>query len=55
MTLEEFILESKRDVDRFREMWADSAKADPVAFPDDMNPGDWFDQFMMFISGGGDE
>ena len=50
MTLDEFVAESHADIDRFKANWLKKQKADPEIWPAAMNPGDWFDQFMIAIS-----
>lgn len=55
MTLDEFVKESHEDIERFLKMWRDGQKENHEMFPDTMNPGDWFDQFMGFVSGNGEQ
>jgi hypothetical protein len=50
MNLEEFIQESKNDIERFEKFWKEQQALTPEHFPPSMPPGDWFDQFMQFIS-----
>lgn len=52
MSLDEFITESRQDVERFRLHWLKQHDAKPEHFPTEMNPGDWFDQFITFLSNG---
>lgn len=47
MTLEEFLTEARGDVERFKTMWL---KGDPALYPRDMAPGDWYDQFLAFVT-----
>ena len=49
MTLEQFIGECRDDVDRFKAMWDANQTKQPEAFPGQMNEGDWFDQYLIFL------
>lgn len=45
MTLDEFILESKSDIQRFEEYWLNS---DRETFPLELDNCDWYEQFLSF-------
>ena len=38
------------DVQAFRDEWKRSHAADPGNYPASLPAGDWWDQFMMFVS-----
>ena len=49
MTLEEFIKECHKDIDDFEASWLDESDDAPKNFPMEMEPGDWWEQFVAFI------
>lgn len=52
MTLEEFIAEMKKDIDKFEVNWRKQNVAKPEHWPMEMNEGDWYEQFLMFEASG---
>lgn len=51
MTLDEFIADARGDLERFRAMWRDGqSKPEDGNFPEELSPGEWFDQLLMFVS-----
>lgn len=50
MHLADFIRESRDDVQRFEAWWLEQSRVQPAHFPLELNPGDWFDQFLHFLS-----
>lgn len=41
------------DIDRFHDYWrSQQAKESEETFPDNMEPGDWYDQWLGFIDSG---
>jgi hypothetical protein len=55
MTLNDFCLESHNDVARFLAYWCTEHAKDPEGFPMDMPPGEWYEQFMTFLSLGNED
>lgn len=51
-TLDEFVAECLSDVDRFKTMWEAEGKKNPEHFPATLSQGDWFEQFLTFITNG---
>lgn len=50
MRLEDFVKELREDVLRFERYWVQRNKKVPINFPMQMRSGDWFEQFMSFIT-----
>jgi hypothetical protein len=50
MTLDEFIKSMKQDLDAFRANWKEQQSEVPEHFPNDLDEGDWYDQFLTFES-----
>ena len=50
MNLKQFKHEMLDDFDRFEKFWLENQKTNKEHFPEEMGDGDWFDQFMSFIS-----
>ena len=50
MRLEDFVKELREDVLRFERMWVRENKKTPKQYPMQMRSGDWFEQFMSFIT-----
>lgn len=48
--LEDFVKELREDVLRFERMWVRKHKKTPKQYPMKMGSGDWFEQFMVFIT-----
>jgi hypothetical protein len=44
-----FLVEMRSDVDRFEADWLAKNKAEPENYPLRLEPGDWMEQFMVFI------
>jgi hypothetical protein len=51
VNLAEFIASMHKDVESFKAMWESGAAESAEQFPNEMEEGDWFDQFMLFESG----
>jgi len=49
-TLDEFVAEMQKDVERFRANWVENHGKTPKQWPMTMRAGDWYDQFLMFLS-----
>ncbi len=49
MEMNDFIKESKNDVLRFEKYWNENHKTQPEYFPLNMEPADWFEQFLIFL------
>lgn len=49
MTLDEFVAETMEDVDRFKRDWTAHRDVSPDQWPESMSPGDWFEQFLVFL------
>lgn len=50
MTLQEFLDESREDIDRFNTHWRENALKEPDKWPLEMDAGDWFEQFIAFVT-----
>ncbi len=50
MTLNEFIDETKHDIERFKEFWLLNRVTDKDGFPDSLDAGEWYEQFLMWCS-----
>lgn len=48
--LEDFIIEMHSDVERFKKMWEEGVLNEPQNYPIEMNNGDWYEQFIAFMS-----
>lgn len=56
MTLDEFIAETIKDAEHFRAFWRSNQDGELTEhFPDDMPPGEWFEQFLAWVTGEGGE
>lgn len=55
MTRDEFAAEAHAALDRFIAKSRKAAEADPGAWPDDMSPGEWWEQFITDDDDGGAE
>lgn len=51
MDLVEFIRVMHEDVNNFQKYWEEGRLKDPEYFPDSMEEGDWYDQFVSFEAG----
>ena len=49
--LDEFANIASNDVQRFKENWLENRQKDPSMWPAEMSEGDWFDQFLCFVTG----
>jgi hypothetical protein len=49
MTLEEFVTEEKKRLDSFVTDWMKAYKKNPTDYPLEMYPGDWDEQFQLFV------
>lgn len=49
MTVEEFTESLARDVYRFKSFWLENQQQEPESFPKEMNEGDWYDQFLIYM------
>lgn len=52
VTLAEFVAECQADIARFHANWERERAKNPEHFPTAMGAGDWFDQFLSFVSTG---
>ncbi len=50
MTLSEFIKEMRSDLDRFEADWRKRQEDQPDEWPEEMDAGDWLEQFITFTS-----
>ena len=50
MTLEEFVAECKTDADRFHKQWLEGASREPNHYPKALEPGEWHEQYLAFLS-----
>jgi hypothetical protein len=50
VNLADFIAESLSEVQEFEAYWKANNERDPEMFPMLMNPGEWFEQFLTFVS-----
>lgn len=50
MTIDEYVAELKRDADRFAESWKKNNATTPERYPNEMAPGEWFEQYLSFFS-----
>lgn len=48
--LELFVRDLRNDVLRFERYWVKMNKQEPAAFPMFMGSGDWFEQFLSFVT-----
>ena len=48
MTLDDYAEELRRDVWHFVAMWQRGMRDEPEAFPEEMPPGQWGEQFRAF-------
>jgi hypothetical protein len=48
MTLTQWVDEEKRLLTEFEHHWRRSNKEDPEAYPDDLDTGEWLEQFMFW-------
>ena len=48
MNLTEFISTSQEELAKFKNHYLEQHELDPSSWPLDMNPGDWFEQFVMW-------
>lgn len=51
MSLNDFYVMSLRELERFEEYWKEQRAKDQAKFPAEMEPGDWDEQFRLFIWG----
>lgn len=49
MTLEEYIKEQHELVETFKKDWLEGRSETPGQYPTEMNPGDWDEQFTIFL------
>jgi len=48
MTLKEWIDEQITDMRKFQDWWTEQTKINPNMFPNEMQAGDWDEQFQFF-------
>jgi hypothetical protein len=51
ISLDAFVAILRKDVNRFSKYWEKGVKKQPEQFPEEMIEGDWFDQFISFMTG----
>lgn len=52
VSVDDFIRITQDEVSLFRDWWLLKHSDNPAHFPLEMDEGDWFDQFLHFVSGG---
>ncbi len=50
MNLIEFKNTINKDIEDFTKMWEEGKRENPQHFPNEMNEGDWLDQFLIFLN-----
>ena len=50
MPLEDFLIVLQRDINRFKKYWEEGALS-KGNFPETLTEGDWFEQFLTFVTG----
>lgn len=50
MTDDQFFAQCRADVDKFEEHWKQGNLKNPENYPSVMEPGDWFEQFIAFLT-----
>jgi len=50
MDLKKFTEICKDDVNQFEKEWILNKKKNPEYFPDELSEGEWFDQFLTFLT-----
>ncbi|MGI9345534.1 MAG: hypothetical protein ACR2PW_04635 [Gammaproteobacteria bacterium] len=48
MTLEEWVDEERKRIDRFTTMYRMGRKKAPAFYPEQLEPGEWDEQYRMF-------
>lgn len=48
ISIKDFIEKCRQDLDEFEEMWCVSNTEDPDSFPENLETGEWLDQFLFF-------
>jgi hypothetical protein len=48
MNINEFIFEKIKTIEQFEQYWNLMIEENPKSFPDELNEGDWDDQFALF-------
>lgn len=54
MRIEEFINISEDEILKFKGFWEYNHNTNPEMFPLNMEEGDWFEQFMAYITSNGE-
>ena len=52
VSLAAFMVEMRKDLDRFEAEWRKNSAEDPEKWPKAMRTGDWYEQFLTFESSG---
>lgn len=55
MSLDEFIEEQKESLEIFRRKWLEKHSVRPEEYPIKLEGGSWWEQYMIFETGGCDE
>ena len=55
MKLAEFTEEMRKDFEDFKEDWMENAEANPVQYPLELPPGEWFEQYLAWVTLNRDE
>lgn len=50
MDLDTFVKEALSDVERFKAYWVENNQKKPDLWPAEMNAGEWFEQFLTFVT-----
>ena len=51
MKVSEFIESMHNDIDGFNKYWHENMEEFPEHYPKEMDEGEWFEQFMLWITG----
>jgi hypothetical protein len=55
MTVHEFYYNVDAAIRSFYKFWLEENKIDPIEYPEEMEEGDWQEQFAVWMEGGIDE
>lgn len=51
-SLDDFCTDMQKDLERFKANWLKEREKNPDNWPLSMGAGDWYEQFLMFLSQG---
>lgn len=46
-----FVSKTREELKEFQEEWLSKHELDPESFPLDMSEGDWFEQYISWVTG----